>query len=78
MGKEWSKDAVELTIKSLEFLELNPGPEGACFKHIDGHFGCIALSDLSAGRFQIQDRQTDKVSTYGSIEELVADGWVLD
>jgi hypothetical protein len=47
-------------------------------KHATSSFGTIAEGDLARGVLRVVERQTGEETTFASVEELIAAGWVID
>ena len=50
-----------------------------CLKNADGRFGIILNESIQNGVFIIQDRSSVRATyNYKTLEEFLADGWVVD
>ncbi|QOT76584.1 hypothetical protein [Cupriavidus basilensis] len=73
----WSETLIQQTRSMLQTLPLTADGYVA-LKNSDGRFGRVSLNDLVAGEYAVEDRSTGELRRYASVDELIADGWVID
>ena len=67
----WTEELQQMTIDHFENVM-----KGAFMKHFgDSKFGLCVLME---GKYIINDRESDEVWEYDTIDEMLADGWALD
>jgi len=75
----WSDDLKAQTQDAIEGHSAFAMRNGQlCFKHVVSGFGAIAADDLQRGVLRIVDMRTKQETTFASVNELIAAGWVLD
>lgn len=77
MTIKWSERLVDETRSAL--TELTVVPQSTLhMKNADGGYGKIRLEDLVVGRLFIQDKKSDAVFMFTSVDELISAGWAID
>lgn len=74
----WSDDLRQLTREIISEYRFVPRRDEIRFKNQDGRFGFIAVSDVLADRLLLVDSGDAREKRYGSVDELLNDGWVVD
>lgn len=76
----YSKELQEQTKKAfldfdnsdLSFLDV------VCMKNSDGRFGLIQKDNIIHKKWEVYDRLSNNFQEYGSLDDLIEDGWVVD
>ena len=74
----WSEDLRQRTRNIVSEYRFVPRSDEVRFKNHDGRFGFIALSDVLADRLLLVDSEDATQKRYGSVDDLLDDGWVVD
>lgn len=52
---------------------------GYChMKNSDGRFGSIHIKSVMQRKYNVEERDSDKVYSYDTLDALINDGWVID
>jgi hypothetical protein len=78
MINTWSDNLMEATLDALK--DCWPiSPDGCLhLKNSNRSFDTISSENLLAGKLLIQDKNTGTGYLYSTIDELIADSWVVD
>lgn len=77
MTKQWSDNTVTLTREAI--FDCFVAPDGVLhMKNFNNSFGAIQFENLVENRLLIKDKETQSEFLYGTVEELIAAGWVID
>lgn len=74
----WSDALKKATRDVICEFRLVPDGDVVYFKNFDGRFGLITVPDILAHNLLLSDRKTSVEKLYGSVDELLDDGWVVD
>ena len=75
----WSDDLRAQTREVIEGYDIFASLDGQVhLKHAASARGVIAVDDLVRGVLRVVDRRTRAETTFASVEELIAAGWVID
>ena len=78
-ANSWSAGLIEKTRAYLREID-----DWALFtdelhlKNADRRFATIGMSEVGKGIMELTDRKTGEKYSYASIDEVIADGWVVD
>lgn len=74
----WSDALRRMTREIVSEYRFVPRDDQVRFKNQDGRFGFIAVSDILADRLLLVDSEDAQETRYGSVDDLLSDGWVVD
>ena len=77
MTDNWSDNLINETREVLD-LGFVPRDDFVHMKNINGDFGKIGIADWFDRKLIIQDKRSDAIYKYNTVEELITAGWAVD
>ena len=77
MTDSWSDNLINETREVLD-LAFVPRDDYVHMKNINGDFGKISIADWFDRKLIIQDKRSDAIYRYNTVDELLAAGWAID
>jgi hypothetical protein len=76
----WSDELIALTRRQIETMLATPARERLpiCMKHWEDRYGLLLLRDADNGALIISDATTGARKAFATLDEIIADGWVID
>ena len=77
-GEVWSSELREQTRKAVDDFDFASLGDLVAFKHVDGRFGAITISDLISGRLELTVRRSGDIEMFADAQQLIDAGWAID